>query len=304
MVKTIGNPLSWTAKIFGLSAQEAGEVTREFAGKDTGPIDIRKLDISDLRIALRNGTDDFLAFRTDVIFLIAVYPVIGFLLVRFFSNSELLPLVFPLISGFALVGPIAAIGLYELSRQREKGLEVGWGDAFAFLRSPSLAPIVVLGGGLLAIFLVWMYAASLIYHLTLGPEPPTSAAAFARSIFTTGAGWVMLIGGVAVGFLFAAAVMAISVVSFPLLLDRHVGLPRAVVASVNVTRQNPIAVGTWGLIVVLLLGVGVMTLFLALIVVLPILGHATWHLYRRAIASAKEEGKEPTELPPESQTLK
>lgn len=293
MVKTIGNPLSWTAKVFGQGAQEAGEVTREFAGQDTGPIEIRKLEISDLRIALRKGSDDFLAFRTDVIFLIAVYPVIGFLLVWFFSNSELLPLAFPLISGFALVGPIAAIGLYELSRRREQGLEAGWGDAFAFVRSPSLAPIVVLGGGLLAVFLVWMYAASLIYHLTLGPEPPASAAAFARSTFTTGAGWVMLIGGIAAGFLFAATVLAVSVVSFPLLLDRHVGLPRAVVTSVNVTRQNPVAIGTWGLIVVVLLGVGVVTLFLAMIVVLPILGHATWHLYRRAITSAEENGEDP-----------
>lgn len=288
MVKTIGNPLSWAAKALGQSAHEAGEVTREFAGRDTDPIEIRDLQISDLRIALRKGTDDFLALRTDVIFLIVVYPIIGFLLVWIFSKNELLPLAFPLISGFALVGPLAAIGLYELSRRREAGLETSWGDAFAIARSPSLVPIIVLGGFLLAIFLAWMYAASWIYAMTLGPEPPASITAFARDILTTGAGWVMLVGGVGIGFVFAATVLAISAISFPLLLDRHVGLPTAVVTSINVAKQNPVAIGAWGLIVVVLLGVGVVTLFLAMIVVLPILGHATWHLYRRAIAGTKE----------------
>lgn len=294
MVKTIGNPLSWAARTFGRGAQEVGDTASAFAGRDTAPIEIRNLQIEDLKTALQKGSQDFMAFRTDVIFIVLIYPIIGFLLVWFFSNRDLLPLLFPLISGFALVGPVAAIGLYEMSRRREIGIEKGWGDALAVLRSPSFVPIIVLGGFLLAIFIAWMYTAYLVFYLTLGPEPPVSIMAFARDIFTTTAGWVMLIGGIGIGFVFAAFVLAISVVSFPLLIDRHVGIPTAVVTSIKVTRENSVSVGVWGMIVVVSLGVGVLTLFLGLIVVLPILGHSTWHLYRRAIVSVDKAQAEPT----------
>ena len=287
MVKTIGNPFSWTARMFGQGAQGAGEATKEFAGRDTAPIEIRDIGVSDLKVALQKGAQDFMAFRSDVIFIIVMYPIIGFLLVWFASNTDFLPLVFPLISGFALVGPIAAIGLYEMSRRHERGEAVSWRHAFDVMQSPSFVPIIVLGGFLLSIFVAWMYVASWIYFLSLGPEPPTSIATFARDIFTTGAGWAMLVSGIGIGFLFAALVLAISVVSFPLLIDRHVGLPAAVVASVRVTAQNPVAIGAWGLVVVAFLGIGVLTLFIAMIIVLPILGHATWHLYRQAIADRR-----------------
>ena len=122
----------------------------------------------------------------------------------------------------------------------------------------------------------------MIYQLTLGPEPPVSIAAFVRDVFTTRTGLEMIVAGVSVGFLFAALVLAISVVSFPLLLDRDVGLSTAVWTSIRAVAANrPMAV--WGLIVAGSLVIGSIPAFLGLIVVMPVLGHATWHLYRKVV---------------------
>ena len=117
----------------------------------------------------------------------------------------------------------------------------------------------------------------------MGPEAPVSTTAFLRDALTTGAGWAMILIGMATGFVFAMVVLAISVVSFPLLLDRNVGLPVAVVTSVRVATRNPRAICAWGLIVAVSLALGSLPAFLGLIIVLPVLGHATWHLYRLAV---------------------
>jgi uncharacterized membrane protein len=131
--------------------------------------------------------------------------------------------------------------------------------------------------------LMWLGAAMAIYTLTLGPEPPASLVSFARTVFTTEAGWALMILGVGVGFLFAVLVLAISVVSFPLLLDREVGLKAAVATSVRAVMANPGPMALWGLIVAGGLVAGSIPLFLGLIIVMPVLGHATWHLYRRVV---------------------
>jgi uncharacterized membrane protein len=236
-----------------------------------------------LREALARGLNDFAACRTDVVFLCVIYPVVGLVLARLAFGYRLLPLLFPLASGFALVGPFAALGLYEMSRRREEGAEVGWADAFGVARSPSVAAIVLLGLVLMAIFLLWLAAAGAIYVLTLGPEAPASATRFFRQVFTTDAGWALIVIGVGVGFLFALAVLAIGVVSFPLLLDREAGLDTAVRTSVRAVVANPGPMALWGLIVAAGLVIGSIPFFLGLIVVMPVLGHATWHLYRLVV---------------------
>ena len=286
MVTTIGNPLSWAASSLDRSRHRLGDGTGEIIGDDTAPITLNRLDLEDISIALRKGLDDFMALRTDVMFIVLVYPVIGLLLARFALDRNMLPLLFPLVSGFALLGPVAALGLYEMSRRREKGMKTGWGDAFAILASPSFFPILLLGAYLLVIFSLWMVTAYFIYSVTLGPEAPASAMAFLRDIFTTGAGWTMLITGMATGFVFAAIVLAATLISFPMLVDRHVGLTRAVAASLRLARANPAVTAAWGATVAVLLALGIMTFFIGLILVLPVLGHATWHLYRRAVVPA------------------
>jgi uncharacterized membrane protein len=132
--------------------------------------------------------------------------------------------------------------------------------------------------------LLWLAAAQAIYLVTLGPEPPASIGAFVRDVFTTRPGWALIVVGMGVGFLFAVLVLTISVVSFPLLLDRNVGLCAAVATSIRAVATNPGPMIAWGLIVAASLAIGSIPLLLGLIVVMPVLGHATWHLYRKVVA--------------------
>lgn len=284
MAKTIGNPLSWTAQALGRGGHHLAEMADHVQGQgDAGPPVVRKIDGSDIGLALRKGLDDFAAFRSDVVFLCLIYPIIGLAMVWAAFNAALAPFIFPLIAGFALLGPVAAIGLYELSRRREAGLSASWGDAFDLVRSPALGAIVLLGLYLLALFAAWMGTAYLIFLATMGPALPVSAITFLRDVATTPEGWSMILLGIPAGAVFAGLVLAISIVAFPLILDRHTGLAVAVATSLRVTRANPGAVILWGGIVALSLAIAAIPFFLGLVVVMPVLGHATWHLYRRAI---------------------
>jgi len=283
----IRNPIEWGWDQITLAALTVGSLGRSLGGSEesrNAPLpEVCRIKTADLRDVLIKGLDDFGAYRTDVIFLCLIYPLIGISLAWLTFGNESLPLLFPLASGFALVGPVAAVGLYEMSRRREQGIPITWADAFGAISSPAFGAILVLGLALLGIFLLWLLAANVIYAVNLGPEPPVSIAAFARDVFTTRAGWAMIVAGVGVGFLFALLVLAISVVSFPLLLDRDVGLHTAVRTSIRAVTANPGPMAVWGLIVAGALVIGSMPAFLGLIFVMPVLGHATWHLYRKVV---------------------
>jgi uncharacterized membrane protein len=244
---------------------------------------VRKITSRDLADALRQGVDDFREFPTHVIFLSVIYPLVGVLIARLTFNDALLPLLFPLAAGFALVGPFAAVGLYEMSRQRELGHEVSWRDAFAVRHSPSIDGIIALGVLLIVIFGLWIAAAQAIYAATFGNAPMPSVPAFLHEVFTTQRGWTLFLVGNGVGFLFAVGVLAISVVSFPLLLDRDIGAVGAILTSLRAVLKNPLVLAVWGLIVAALLVLGSLPLFIGLSVVVPILGHSTWHLYRKLV---------------------
>ncbi len=283
MVKTIGNPLSWGARALQSGSHAVTDAIDGVGSHATTTPQVQDLTMQDIRDALRKGAADFTASRSDVMFLVIIYPVIGALLIFIAFNQGLLPILFPMAAGFALLGPLAGIGLYEISKRREAGEDASWGAVLGSLRSRVMGPELVLGAYLLAIFVAWMYAANLIYQSTVGPEMPTSLQAFLSDLFTTGPGWAMIIIGFGVGFVFAAVVLVMSLVSFPMLIDRPVGLPVAVTTSVAVARRNPRVVAAWGLLVAVSLAVASVPLFLGLIVVMPLLGHATWHLYRAAV---------------------
>src|ERR1700728_405578 len=244
---------------------------------------VRRIAPSDLFDALARGVDDFMAMPSHAVFLCVIYPLLGLVMIGAAVGGTMLPLAFPIAAGFALVGPLAAIGLYELSRRREAGLDSSSRHAFDVLHSPSLGAIAALGFVLMAIFLVWLAVAEAIYIANFGYTAPASIGAFAREVFTTTEGWRLIAVGTGIGFLFAAFVLTISAISFPLLLDRDVGAAVAVLTSIRVVAHNPLTMTLWGFIVAALLVLGSIPFFLGLTVVMPVLGHATGHLYRRAV---------------------
>lgn len=244
---------------------------------------VRKIGLADLRDALAEGVDDFYAMPTHAIFLCIIYPIVGFALARLAFGYSILPLLYPLASGFALVGPIAALGLYELSRRREAGLDTSATRAFDVFESSSVGAVAALGILLLIIFVIWVAVANAIYVANFGYASPSSVEAFLKDVLTTRPGWNLIIVGNGVGLLFAILVLTISVVSFPLLLDRDVGAAVALLTSIRAVAHNPLTMMVWGLIVAALLVVGSLPLFFGLTVVMPLLGHATWHLYRKVV---------------------
>ncbi|MFO1105253.1 MAG: DUF2189 domain-containing protein [Amaricoccus sp.] len=288
MTTTIGNPLSWSVDAAKAAGQHLGSVAGHIGSEDLDHLpQVRRIEISDLRTILRQGMNDFAACRSDVMALCLLYPIIGLAIAWIAFDRDLMPLLFPAVSGFALLGPVAGVGLYEMSRRREQGLETGWGDAFSVLRSANFGAILALGLLLFAIFLAWMITAASLNNLLLGPDPRASFSAYLGEVLSTGAGWALIVAGCGIGLLFAALVLMISVVSFPLLLDRDVGIPVAIATSMRVAAVNPGPIAAWGLIVAAGLVLGSVPLFLGLILVLPVLGHATWHLYRATVVPGR-----------------
>ncbi|RTL54754.1 MAG: DUF2189 domain-containing protein [Bradyrhizobiaceae bacterium] len=258
---------------------------------------IRNIGYGDLGEALRMGWEDFKAVPTHAIMLAMIYPVLGLVLARLVLGYDVLPLLFPLAAGFALLGPFAAIGLYELSRRRELGDQPSAWHAFDVLRSPSFGAMLALGCLLMILFAVWIAAAQAIYVLIFGYAPAASMSNFAATVIGTPQGWSLILIGCGVGLLFAVVALCISVVSFPMMLDRHASAHEAMLVSMQAVAKNPGPMAVWGLIVAVLLVIGSLPFFLGLAVVVPVLGHATWHLYRKVIEPADRPYRAPAQPP-------
>ena len=247
---------------------------------------VRKIGITDVQEALRLGWNDFMEKPSHYVFLCLIYPVAGLFLAVWSTGANLMPLLFPLMSGFALLGPIAAIGLYEISRRREAGEDTSWRHAFDVRHSPAMPSILAVGFFLVVLFVALLLIAQALYTANFGDTAPASVGAFISDVLTTPQGISMMIWGNLIGFVFAVVVLATTVVAFPLMLDRDVGAAAAVETSMRATLANPVPVALWGLIVAALLVVGTIPIFAGLAVIMPILGHSTWHLYRRLVAPA------------------
>jgi uncharacterized membrane protein len=285
--RTIRSPIDWVGSQLLLTAHVVGSIGHALhhVGETlhSPAPSVRRITVADLGDALAKGFADLAAYRSDVFFHVVIYPVLSCLLARVAFGMDLLPLLFPLISGLTIVGPAAAVGLYEMSRRREQGLTVSWVNGLEVMHRPAIGAIAVLVLLLAALFLLWLACAWGLFQNTLGPVLPTSFDAFARDVFLTQAGQQMIAVGVGLGFLFAVLAMTISVVAFPLLVDRDAGLDTAVATSFRAVKTNLVPMAVWGMIVTAGLFVGALPLFLGLVVILPLLGHATWHLYRKLV---------------------
>lgn len=257
--------------------------TGRVAVADNVAMAVRRIGVGDLRDAVAKGWDDFKARPSHLVVLAVIYPLAGVFLAQLTVSYDIFPLLFPLMAGFALIGPFAALGLYEISRRREKGLDSSWLHAMNVRNSPAIGAILGLGSILLALFMAWLLAAYLLYAWTFDGIVPQSITGFLGQVLTTPHGWALIVIGNGVGLAFALAALTVSVVSFPLLLDRKVGLATAVRTSVAAVRASPATMLLWGLFIALALVAGSLPFFVGLTIVMPVLAHATWHLYRKVV---------------------
>lgn len=247
-------------------------------------IPIRIITDDDLRASLREGLDDFLLFRGDIVFAGLVYTLIGIAAVVMTTSMPLMPFFVPVVAGVGLLGPVAAVGFYELARRRDGGqTDIHWFNFLDVRKRSTVDDMGVVAGLLLAIFLAWLLAAGILYALLFGWAAPQSVADFVGMIFETGRGWALIVAGAAVGGIFGWIVLSLSVVSLPMLVDLNVSASQAVSASWRAAHANRGEMVRWGVVVFVLLVAGSIPLFVGLAFVLPWLGYSTWHLYTRLI---------------------
>ena len=247
------------------------------------PIPVRTITDEDLRFSLRQGWEDFGDLRGDLVFAGLIYTVIGLAAVVMTTSRPLMPFFYPVVAGVALLGPIAAVGFYELARRRELGQEVHWFNFIDVRKRPSLDDMGMVAGLLLVIFVAWLLAAGALYALIFGWTTPTSVGDFLSAVFTTPRGWALIVAGAVVGAIFGWFVLALSVASLPMLIDCDVSAAEAVSASWRAAHVNKNEMIRWGIVVTALLVLGSIPLFVGLAFVLPWLGYSTWHLYTRLI---------------------
>ncbi|MES2136703.1 MAG: DUF2189 domain-containing protein [Pseudomonadota bacterium] len=252
-------------------------------GSRLAKIPVRKIGNDDLNAALREGLDDFLSLRGDIVFAGVIYTLIGLAAVVMTTNGPLMPFFFPVVAGVGLLGPVAAVGFYELARRREQGQEVHWFNFIDVRRRPSIDDMGIVAGLLLAIFVVWLFAAGALYAAIFGLATPTSVPDFLRAVFTTPRGWSLIAGGAVIGAIFGWLVLALSIASLPMLVDCDLTAAEAVSTSWRAAHANKPEMIRWGVIVTGLLVLGSIPLFVGLAFVLPWLGYATWHLYTRLV---------------------
>jgi uncharacterized membrane protein len=253
-------------------------------------IAIRKITLVDIAHAITEGIADFKAKPMTHLPIIAlIYPFATAFAFLFVFNYDTLPLAFPIISGSLLVGPLVTIGLYEMSRRIEKGEDISGLQAFNFFKSPAIWDIVLLGVFLVALFFLWLATAMTLFAMTLGdpwqslPTESASLGEFFRQLFMTPPGWTLIVAGNLTGLVFAVVALSVAVVSFPMLLDKEVSLATAMQTSARVVIANPLMMAIWGLVIIATMTLGAIPALVGLAIVIPVLGHASWHLYRKVV---------------------
>lgn len=245
--------------------------------------EVLHVEFSDLRAALRGGWRDFITAPHYGLFFACFYVVGGWLIWWAVTAKGQIWWTLPASAGFPILGPFIACGLYEVSRRLEAGEALDRRQIFTVIfrqkdrQIPSMAAVIVV------FFLFWNFLAHMIFALFLGNATMTNVSS-SLAVFLTPEGLLMLAVGTTVGAVFATLLFALTVVSLPMLLEREVDFVTAMLTSFAVVTESPVVMLSWGALIGVLLFVGMLPGFLGLFVVLPLLGHATWHLYRHAIA--------------------
>ncbi len=242
------------------------------------------LTIADLKTSLAAGWQDFRAFPAFGLFFAAIYVVaawlIWFVLVTRGQSAWLIPAA----AGFPLLAPFVAVGLYEVSRRREAGLPLTWGSILGSLRGHGDEQLLMMGGFVFVGFAFWIIVAHGIFAIFLAESGIRSES---LAFFTTGAGIAMLFVGGGAGALMALVFYSITVISLPLLVDRDLDFITAIIVSLATMRANPAVMIAWAAFIAAALFAAMLPAFFGLFIILPVLGHATWHLYGRVVGKAR-----------------
>jgi len=246
-------------------------------------IGVNKISTTDIWQSLYLGWKDFLQQPSHYFFVITLYPFMGFVLYFWAAGENTIQLLFPMVTGFALLGPFVALFLYEVSRRLEKGLNASWPEVFSVIKSPAIPSILILGLMLAGLFCAWMYTANILYTLFYGNEYPVSIFGFLLEVVSTPRGWMLIVVGNAFGFCFALLALCTTVVAFPLVLEHEVSALCGMRASAQAFKVNPIPLIWWGGMICCGLFLGSIVVLVGLILILPVFGHATWHIYRKVL---------------------
>lgn len=250
-------------------------------GPDPLP-EIRQVELSDIGVVLRRGLRDFLRAPLYGIFFSAVYVAGGLILWKVYGVAGQQWWLAPVAVGFPLLGPFAAVGLYEVSRRLEKGIPLRWTGILGVVFAQKDRQIPAIAAVIIVHFLFWVFVAHALFALFMGLRAFGPASDMA-SLFLDGNGPLMLAVGSVIGAGFAGVLFATTVVGLPLLLDKEIDFVTAMIHSVKTVLANPLVMVVWGGLIAVLLFVGMVPWFLGLFAVLPVLGHASWHMYRKAL---------------------
>ena len=248
--------------------------------------EVRAISAADIRAALLAGLSDFARAPVYGIGIGAIFGLVGTVIVLALTVWDVPWMIYPFAIGFPLIGPFAAVGLFEVSRRLQQGLPLSWAAILAAAWVQRGRQLSWMAFVMLFVFWVWMYQVRLLIALILGRLSFSTLEKFVTVVFTTWEGWLFLAVGHLVGAALALVLFSITVVSIPLLMEREHDFVTAMITSVKTVVASPVVMLGWGVFVTLALLAASLPIFAGLLVILPVLGHTTWHIYRRAVVPA------------------
>ncbi|MFN3889109.1 MAG: DUF2189 domain-containing protein [Beijerinckiaceae bacterium] len=263
-----------------------GEIAQSGSGAPPAFPVVRAATVADIRTALAQGWRDFLSAPAYGLLFGGIYAAGGLLVVATVALLKMSYLAYPLAAGFVLIGPFIAAGLYEVSRRLERGEPLEWRGVFGVIFAQGGREFAWMAFVSIFAFIMWMYQVRLLLALFLGFQSFASLGEFLHVIVSTKDGLAFLAVGHVMGAIMASIVFSLTAVSFPLLLDRDVDFITAMIVSVQAVIKSPVVMLGWAFAIVIIIALASAPFFLGLFVALPVLGHATWRLYRLIVAPA------------------